>query len=271
MVEAEHASTKNRVDRVVALANEVLKEGETLVLVNQQGIDPFSLDELQKHGIMGIRRAKRRNMERLSLACGGFAVNSDKDLTPECLGNAGLVYEHVLGEDKYTFIEDVKNPFSCTILIRGPNKHSTMQIKDAIRDGLRAVKNAIEDQCVVPGAGAFELSAHHHMLEFKKTIKGKASMGVQAFADALLVIPKTLAINSGHDPLESVIYLTEEAKKDCSVGIDIKTGKPMNPASQGIWDNFSVKKQLIQLSSVIAQKLLMVDEVMRAGRSMKKG
>lgn len=58
-------------------------------------------------------------MERLVLACGGEAVNSVDDLTPECLGWAGLVYEHVLGEEKYTFIENVKNPFSCTILIKG--------------------------------------------------------------------------------------------------------------------------------------------------------
>lgn len=69
--------------------------------------------------IVALRRAKRRNMERLVLACGGEAVNSVDDLTPDCLGWAGLVYEHVLGEEKYTFIEEVKHPHSCTILIKG--------------------------------------------------------------------------------------------------------------------------------------------------------
>lgn len=69
--------------------------------------------------IVALRRAKRRNMERLVLACGGEAVNSVDDLTPDCLGWAGLVYEHVLGEEKYTFVENVKNPHSCTILIKG--------------------------------------------------------------------------------------------------------------------------------------------------------
>lgn len=58
-------------------------------------------------------------MERLALACGGYNVNSVEDLTPDCLGFAGEVYEHTLGEDKFTFIEGVKNPFSCTILIKG--------------------------------------------------------------------------------------------------------------------------------------------------------
>jgi T-complex protein 1 subunit zeta len=72
-----------------------------------------------KAGIVALRRAKRRNMERLTLACGGIPVNSVDDITPEVLGRADLVYEHVLGEEKYTFVEGVKNPFSVTILIKG--------------------------------------------------------------------------------------------------------------------------------------------------------
>lgn len=86
----------------------------------------------------------------------GFGVNSTEELTPDCLGKAGLIYEHVLGEEKYTFVEDVQNPHSCTILIKGPADHTLAQIKEAIRDGLRAVKNTIEDCAVIPGAGAFE-------------------------------------------------------------------------------------------------------------------
>ena len=82
---------------------------------------------------------------RLPLAFGGYAVNSFEDLTEDCLGKAGIVYEHVLGDNKYTFIEDTVEPKSVTILVKGPNKHTITMIKDAVRDGLRAVKNAIED------------------------------------------------------------------------------------------------------------------------------
>ena len=78
-------------------------------------------------------------MERLTLACGGNAVNSVMELTEADLGYADTVYEHELGEDKYTFIEGVKNPLSVTILIKGPNDYSIAQTRDAIRDGLRAV------------------------------------------------------------------------------------------------------------------------------------
>jgi T-complex protein 1 subunit zeta len=95
------------------------------------------------------------------------------------LGFAKLVYEQNLGDDKYTFIEGVENPFSCTILIKGPNDYSIAQTKDAIRDGLRAVLNTIQDKSVVPGAGAFEIAAHHYLVNtVKKNVSGKVKLGV---------------------------------------------------------------------------------------------
>ena len=209
-------------------------------------------------------------MERIPLACGGYAVNSEKDLTPDCLGRAGLVYEHVLGEDKFTFIEDVGNAFSCTILIRGPNKHSINQIKDAIRDGLRAVKNTIIDNDIILGAGCFEAAAYFNLLKYKKKISGRKKIGIQAFADALLSIPRTLVANAGHDQQEVIIKLLQEAEKGKNVGVDLQTGDLLDPKQSGIFDNYCVKKQFLHLGSIIASKLLLVDEIMRAGRSMGK-
>jgi T-complex protein 1 subunit zeta len=92
---------------------------------------------------MGIRRAKKRNGERIPLACGGRMINSIEDIQESDLGFAKVVYEQSLGEEKYTFIEGVENPFSCTILIKGPNDYTIAQTRDAIKDGLRAVTNAI--------------------------------------------------------------------------------------------------------------------------------
>jgi len=102
-------------------------------------------------------------MERLVLACGGNSVNSVEDLTEADLGYAEEVYEHSIGDEKYTFVEGVKNPRSCTILIKGPNEHTIAMIKDAIRDGLRAVKNVYDDKSIVPGAGSFEIAAYCHL------------------------------------------------------------------------------------------------------------
>lgn len=272
MVAAERKFTDDKVAKIIELKNKVCSGANAnagFVVVNQKGIDPLSLDAFVKNGIIGIRRAKRRNMERIPLACGGFAVSSVEELTPESLGRADVVYEHVLGEDVYTFIEGVQNPFSCTILIKGPNKHTIAQIKDAVRDGLRAVKNVLDDLSVVAGAGAFETAASIFLHKYKNEVAGRAKLGVAAFADALLIIPKTLAANSGLDAQDATIALLEDGMKGAKVGIDIETGKCLLPEAVGIWDNFRVKRQFLHLGSVIACKLLLVDEVMRAGRSLK--
>jgi len=273
LVQAERAYTDERVKKIIELKKKVCNGSKkNFVVLNQKGIDPLSLDLLAKEGIVALRRVKKRNMERLPLACGGYAMNSVEDMGADCLGEAGLVYEYVLGEDKFTFIENCKNPLSVTLLIKGPNKHTLTQIKDAIRDGLRAVKNAVEDGCVVPGAGAFEIAAYAELMKFKDTVKGRTRLGIQAFADALLVIPKVLAQNSGWDAQDSIVKLQQEyAESKQPVGLDLSTGEPFVPADAGVLDNYRVKRQIIYSCSVIASNLLLVDEIMRAGMSSLKG
>ena len=200
-----------------------------------------------------------------------MAQNSVDDLTPDVLGHAGTVYEQVLGEEKFTFVEDVENPLSVTILIRGPNAHVLSQINEAVRDGLRAVKNAIEDGALVLGAGAFFLAAHNHLMgSFKDGIKGRAKMGVQAYAEALLIIPKTLAANSGLDVQDALVTLLDAHREGHRVGLDLKTGEPMDPALEGVWDNYRVIRHLLHSCTVISSNLLLVDEMMRAGRASLK-
>uniref|UniRef100_A0A3Q1CI99 T-complex protein 1 subunit zeta n=1 Tax=Amphiprion ocellaris TaxID=80972 RepID=A0A3Q1CI99_AMPOC len=140
-------------------------------------------------------------------------------------GEKGFVVINQKGEEKYTFIEKCGNPRSVTLLVKGPNKHTLTQIKDAVRDGLRAVKNAIEDGSVVSGAGAFEVAVADALVKHKPNVKGRAQLGVQAFADALLVIPKVLAQNSGYDPQETLLKLQTEYKESGQlVGVDLSTG-----------------------------------------------
>jgi T-complex protein 1 subunit zeta len=273
LVTAERKFIEDRVQKIIELKRKVCtpENKKTFVVINQKGVDPMSLDALAKEGIMALRRAKRRNMERLVLACGGNAMNSVEEMDESMLGSAGLVYEHVLGENKFTFVEQCANPLSVTILMKGPNKHTLMQVKDAVRDGLRAVKNALEDGCVVPGAGAYEVACHAVLKKFLETVKGKARLGIQAYADGLMIIPKTLATNAGYDSQEVMVKLLEEARDGASVGMDCDTGEPCIPKDKGIYDNYRVKRQMVNSCTVIASNLLLVDEIMRAGMSSLKG
>lgn len=271
LVESERKFTDEKVKQVIDFKRRVCKNGEGFAIINQKGIDPYSLDMLAKEGIFAVRRAKRRNMERLALACGGVAVNAVDDLEPDVLGWAGRIREETLGEEKYTFVEDVKLGKSCTILLRGPNKHTIEQIKDATRDGLRAVKNAIDDRALVPGAGAFEIAAYRMLMRRKHAVSGKAKLGVEAFANSLLILPKTLAENSGFDVQDSIIKVEEEQERsEQPVGLDLNSGEVMLPSVEGVWDSYNVKRQILSLSTVLATQLLLVDEVMKAGKAMGK-
>jgi T-complex protein 1 subunit zeta len=166
LIASERQFTDDKVMQIIEFKRKICtkENGMNLVIVNQKGIDPPSLELLARDGIIGIRRCKKRNGERIPLACGGHQLNSVDDLKVEDMGKAGRVFEQTLGDDKYTFIDGVENPFSCTILIKGPNDYSIAQTKDAIRDGLRAVANTIEDKCVLPGAGSFEIAAWEHLM-----------------------------------------------------------------------------------------------------------
>lgn len=272
LVASEREFIELRVKKIIALKKSVCDGTDKgFVVINQKGIDPVSLDMLAREGIMALRRAKRRNMERLTLACGGVAMNSLDDLTEDCLGQAGLVYEHVLGETKYTFVSDCPNPHSVTVLVHGPTSYAITQIQDALRDGLRAVKNAVEDGGVLPGGGAVELKLRHELKKVAEKTKEKYRVGIEAFCDALLIIPKTLAMNSGFNTQEVITQLDYDAKENDSIGLDLQTGKSMIPTDLGILDNYSVKKQYIASSVIVASNLLLVDEVMRAGMSSLKG
>jgi T-complex protein 1 subunit zeta len=272
LLASERQFIEERAKKIIELKKAVCPEGsgKNFVVINQKGIDPLSLDMLAKEGILALRRAKRRNMERLCLACGGMAMNSVDDLTPDCLGYAGSVYEHVLGENKFTFVEELKHPKSVTVLLKGPTKHGIVQMKDAIRDGVRALFNAIQDKCVIPGAGAYELAVSRKLEALE--VKTKSVLGVRLFAKAIQVIPKTLAQNAGFDA-QDVILKTLQAQSggDVTVGIDLDTGDVLLPTQVGIYDSYAAKKQIIDAGIVVASNLLLTDEIMRAGLSSLKG
>lgn len=280
LVKAERAFIDARVEKIIALKKKLCDGNDkSFIVINQKGVDPASLDMLAANGISALRRAKRRNMERLTLACGGEPMNSVDEMEESQLGYAGHIYEHVLGESKYTFVEDTKNAKSVTIVIKGPNKHTLTQIKDAVRDGLRAVKNAIDDDCVIPGAGAAEIAIYQDLMTRLSDVEYKdtSRLGVEAFAEAILVIPKVLAINSGFGAHEAIVRLQTASKDEESdfIGFNVNAANVddavCDPAAEGILDNFNVKMSMLHSATVIASQLLLVDEVMRAGMSSLKG
>jgi T-complex protein 1 subunit zeta len=271
MMRAERKVVDDNTRKILALKREVCTEGQGFVVINQKGVDPLALDMLAKEGIMALRRAKKRNMERLVLACGGVAVNSFDGLTINDLGRATAVYEHILGEEKYTFVEAEK-PESCTVLIKGPNKHTLGQLKDAVRDGLRAVKCTLDDMCVVPGAGAFEVAALCNLEDYLEKAQGHVKIGVRAFGEALTIIPRTLCSTAGRDDAAYVLIELQEAHKaakkkgtDECFGVDTSAGGITDTNVLQLFDSYRSKRYMVNTSAEIASQLMLVDEIMKAG------
>ena len=147
---------------------------------------------------------------------------------------------------------------SCTILIRGPNVHTMAQIKDAVRDGLRAATCAIEDKCLIPGAGAFEVAASRMLKRRKTAVQGKARIGVEAFADALLIIPKVLAENSGFDVQDSLIKVEHEQElSEQPVGLHINTGNAFLGPAEGLIHLLASSLFIPSPSLVLSRHLLL--------------
>eukprot|EP01054_Gregarina_sp_Poly1_P001349 Gregarina_sp_Poly_1__1348@NODE_1333_length_4355_cov_224_001632_g897_i0_p1_GENE_NODE_1333_length_4355_cov_224_001632_g897_i0NODE_1333_length_4355_cov_224_001632_g897_i0_p1_ORF_typecomplete_len564_score102_39Cpn60_TCP1/PF00118_24/4_8e137_NODE_1333_length_4355_cov_224_001632_g897_i0821773 len=290
LAEAERRFTDMKVQKIIELKRQVCTEenGKNFVVFNQKGIDPPSLDMFAREGIMALRRVKRRNMERLSLCCGGNAVNAVEGLEPQDLGFADHVWEISLGDEKYTFVEGVKDPRSCAILIKAPADHQIEQIKDAVRDGLRALRNAIVDEALCPGAGAFEIACCEHLKRFaEQQVEGKTKLGVMLVGESLLAIPRAIIKNSGFDTQDCLLKMQDEYRRlvannlsqqqdpelaeAVEVGFDIKTGGTCVPSMKGIYDSVMVKRQMVVLVITLAVQLLLVDEIIKAGKQMGRG
>jgi len=274
MAGGERSYIDKRAQQIVALKERVCKNGEGFVVLNQSGIDTNSLDILANAGIMALRRVKRRNMERLVLCCGGQAVNSTDDLKPSMLGRAGRVKEITLGEDCYTTVDEVQNPKSVTILIKGPNNYTIHLMKNAINNALTSIHSTLRDGVVLPGAAAFELTAVNRIRQYahEKLAGTKKKYGAELFASALETIPRNIASNAGLDVQYLLMKNSGRSPSDKNhVGINLTTGELDDPISRAIYDNFCVKLNILQAASMVTQNLLSVDAVIKsAPESMRK-
>mmetsp|Transcript_20246 Transcript_20246/g.50625 ORF Transcript_20246/g.50625 Transcript_20246/m.50625 type:complete len:374 (-) Transcript_20246:1689-2810(-) len=247
-----------KINKIIQLKRLVCKGGnKSFLIVNQKGIDNISLDLLCREGILGLRRAKKKNMERISILCNAVPVNSSDDIDSTILGFAGIVYEKTVGEEKFTFIENVSNPFSGTILVKGNNAFLRKNTEDIIRDGIKSIKLCFEDEGYLIGGGKTELKGSKHLSSYAKKIYGGKKFGVLALSKSLLVIPETLRENEGKNFLKNTkIEIT--GKKE----ILSKNEGIFSPNKKTIFDCFSSKKQIFNSVCSIATQILQIDEIL---------
>jgi thermosome len=245
-----------------------IKAAGANVVLCQKGIDDTAQHFLAKEGIMAVRRIKKSDMEKLSRATGGRIVTNLEDLRPEDLGSASLVEERKIGEDRMVFIEGCKDPRSVAILIRAGLERLVDEAERALKDSLSVVADVVTKNKIVAGGGATETEIAKRLKDYASKVGGREQLAIEAFAEALEIIPKTLAENSGLDPIDIMVSLrsAHEKKDGLWYGVDVFSGKTVDMMKAGVIEPLKVKEQLIKSATEAATMILRIDDVIAAAK-----
>ena len=259
-IEAEERMIKEKVDKLV-------KSGANVIFC-QKGIDDLAQHYLAKHGIYAVRRVSSSDMDNLAKATGARIVSNISEILPDELGSAGIVEERHIGDEDMTYVGECKKAKAVTILIRGGTEHVVDEIKRAVEDAIGDLSSALKTGKVVAGAGAVEVELSKQLNKFADSLSGREQLAVQAFADAIEVIPTTLAENSGLDPIDVLTSLkAAHDKKEKWAGIDVFTGKVVDAWRRGVIEPLRTKTQAITSASEVAIMILRIDDVIASSGS----
>ncbi len=258
-------------DMLKEMADKIKSAGANVVFC-QKGVDDMVQHFLAKEGIIAARRIKESDMEKLARATGGKIVSDNKDLKAKDLGLAGLVEERKIGEDKMIFVERCKDPHSVAILIRAGLERMVDEAERAMTDALSVVSDVVENNKIVAGGGAVEIEVAKELRSYATKIGGREQLAIEAFADAVEVIPKTLAENAGLESIDVLVDLRSAHEREDGTykGINVFTGKIQDSLEKGVIEPTVVKEQAIKSAAESASMILRIDDVITA-KSPKGG
>jgi thermosome len=264
-IEQEEKMLQDMVDKIVGSGANVL--------FCQKGIDDLAQYYLAKAGVLAVRRVKKSDIEKLAKATGARILTDLRDIKPEDLGEANLVEERKVGDEKMVFVTGCKNPKAVTIIVRGGTEHVVDEMARGVEDAIRVVAVALEDGKVVAGAGAPEIEVSLKLREWSPKLGGREQLAVEAFAAALEIIPKTLAENAGLDPIDVLVELKAAHEKgQKTAGVNVDTGKVVDMKESGVLEPLRVKKNAIESATEVAVMILRIDDVIAAkGLEKSKG
>ncbi len=247
-----------------------IKASGASVVFCQRGVDDLAQHFLAKAGILAARRVKKSDMEKLAKATGAKIISSWKELSAPDLGFAGIVREEKIGEENMLFVEKCTNPKAVTLLVRGGTEHVADEVKRAVIDALGDLAAAIREGFVVAGAGAAEMETARGLRQYARTLSGREQLAVQAFAETLEVIPRTLAENAGLDPIDILTKLrSAHDQQQVWAGVDVFSGSVMDAWLQGVLEPLKVKTLALKSATEVAEMILRIDDVVVGGGSKR--
>lgn len=268
--------TKDRINMILdAGANVVLTSG---------GIDDMMLKYFIDRGVMAVRRVDKGDLRAIAKATGGqvilsladFEGNEQVDLA--CFGQAEEVVEQRVGDGELIYIKGCTTTRAQTILLRGANDYMLDEVERSLHDALCVVKRTMESKTVVPGGGCVESAVSVFMDRLADSMSSREQLAVSAFAQALLVLPKTLCVNGAHDAIELVSKLralhnaaqTDESKSDLKwSGLDLDEGKVRDNLKAGVLEPALSKVKMIRFATEAAITVLRIDDAIKMNSAEK--
>jgi len=248
------------------MAGKIKTSGANVVLC-QKDIDDLAQHFLAKEGIMAAQRVQGYNIKKLVRATGGRVITNLDDLKRQDFGKAGLVEERKIGEDKMIFVER-KSPRSVGVLIRAGLKKMLDEAERAMHDAFSVVADVIEHNKIVAGGGAVESEIARGLREYAPRVGGREQLAVEAFADSVEIVPKTLAENAGLDSIDILVALraAHEKPRGHLMGVDVFAGKIVDMRRKGVVEPLRVKEQAVKSATEVASMILRIDDMIAATR-----
>ncbi|MDD3351397.1 MAG: thermosome subunit beta [Candidatus Methanomethylophilaceae archaeon] len=247
-----------------------IKDAGANVVFCQKGIDDLAQHLFSKAGIYACRRVKKSDMDRLARSTGASIVNKISDISSADIGSAGLVELRKVEDEDMTFITEVRDPKTVSVLVRGGTNHVADEVERSLVDAWSAVRVAVEDGLVECGGGSKEMEIAMRLRDYAATIGGREQLALEAFASAMEVIPTTLAENAGLDPINMIIEMRKQHKEGkINAGINPFTGKVEDMAKLNVIEPYRVGKHAINSATDAAVMILRIDDVIASSGSSK--
>jgi archaeal chaperonin len=246
-----------------------ITEAGANVLICQKGIDDTAQHYLAKAGILTVRRVKESDMTKLAKATGATLVTGLDGLTKSDLGEAGLVEERKIDEDKWTYVEQCKNPKAVTILVRGGSQRVIDEAERDVHDAVMVIKDVLEKPGIVGGGGAVEEELSYRLMKWADTLQGREQLAAEKYAEALESIPISLAENAGFDPLDIRVELREKHADPSNTwfGVNVLGNGVVDLFNKDIVEPVSVKEQMIKSATEATCMILRIDDVVAGSKS----
>jgi len=220
-----------------------------------------------------VKNVSSNDMEKLAKATGGSVVGTTKDLSKTALGQAKLVEEMRIGDDKLVYVREGKNPKAVTIMIRGGSEHVVDEAERSLHDALCVVRNAVEDGKILAGGGAPEAELAQRLKDYAVKVGGREQLAVTAFAEALEAVPVAIAQNAGFDPIDVMVELRAKHNTAANLwyGVNVSTGKASDMWKMNVIEPLRVKTQVIKSAIEAVTMLLRVDDVIASKAPPARG